>query len=49
MIDKNLLRLIGENKKYIFYTVGLMVLGLFANGVTRFTPKTVGITDKSVA
>lgn len=23
MIDKNLLRLLGDNKKYIFYTVGL--------------------------
>ncbi len=35
MIDKNLLRLLGDNKKYIFYTVGLMVLGLFANvGIT---------------
>lgn len=35
MIDKNLLRLLGENKKYIAYTVGLMVLGLFANvGIT---------------
>lgn len=31
MIDKNLLRLLGNNKKYIFYCVGLMVLGLFAN------------------
>lgn len=31
MIDKNLLRLLGDNKKYIFYSVGLMVLGLFAN------------------
>ncbi|MBE6594182.1 MAG: ABC transporter ATP-binding protein/permease [Ruminococcaceae bacterium] len=31
MIDKNLLRLLGKNKKYIFYTVALMVLGLFAN------------------
>ncbi len=31
MIDKNLLRLLGDHKKYIFYTVGLMVLGLFAN------------------
>lgn len=31
MIDKNLLRLLGGNKKYIFYTVGLMILGLFAN------------------
>lgn len=35
MIDKNLLKLLGENKKYIFYTVGLMVLGLFASvGIT---------------
>ncbi len=34
MIDKNLLRLLGDNKKYIFYTVGLMVLGLFANITT---------------
>ena len=31
MIDKNLLRLLGDNKKYIFYTVALMVVGLFAN------------------
>lgn len=31
MIDKKLLRLLGDNKKYIFYTVGLMVVGLFAN------------------
>ncbi|MBQ8392807.1 MAG: ABC transporter ATP-binding protein/permease [Clostridia bacterium] len=35
MIDKNLLRLLGGNKKYIFYTVALMVIGLFANvGIT---------------
>jgi len=35
MIDKNLLRLLGSNKKYVFYAVGLMVLGLFANvGIT---------------
>ena len=35
MIDKKLLRLLGDNKKYIFYAVGLMVLGLFANvGIT---------------
>ena len=35
MIDKNLLRLLGSNKEYIFYAVGLMVLGLFANvGIT---------------
>ncbi len=31
MIDKKLLALLGENKKYIFYTVGLMIVGLFAN------------------
>ena len=31
MIDKKLLRLLGDNKKYIFYTVALMVVGLFAN------------------
>ena len=35
MIDNNLLRLLGGNKKYIFYTVALMALGLFANvGIT---------------
>lgn len=35
MIDKNLLTLLGDHKKYIFYTVALMVLGLFANvGIT---------------
>lgn len=35
MIDKNLLQLLGKNKKYIFYTVALMVVGLFANiGIT---------------
>ena len=31
MIDKKLLRLLGDNKKYIFYTVALMVVGLFSN------------------
>lgn len=31
MIDKELLKLLGGSKKYIFYTVGSMVLGLFAN------------------
>ncbi len=35
MIDKDLLRLLGGNKKYIFYCVGLMLIGLFANiGIT---------------
>ena len=31
MIDKKLLSLLGHNKKYIFYAVGLMIVGLFAN------------------
>ncbi len=31
MIDKQLLRLLGTSKKYIFYTVALMVVGLLAN------------------
>lgn len=31
MIDKKLLSLLGDNKKYIFYTVVLMVVGLLAN------------------
>ena len=31
MIDKELLRLLGSNRKYIFYTVACMVLGLCAN------------------
>ncbi|MBQ8291818.1 MAG: ABC transporter ATP-binding protein/permease [Clostridia bacterium] len=35
MLDKELFKLLGGNKKYIFYTVALMVLGLFANvGIT---------------
>lgn len=35
MIDKDFLRLLGGNKKYIAFCVGLMVLGLFANvGIT---------------
>lgn len=31
MIDKELLRLLGSNRKYIFYTVACMMLGLCAN------------------
>lgn len=31
MLDKQLLRLLGGNKKYIFFSVGLMLLGLLAN------------------
>ena len=35
MIDKQLFKLLGGNKKYIFITVALQVLGLFANvGIT---------------
>ncbi len=33
MIDKKLLRLLGDDKKYIFYTVALMLIGLFS-GIT---------------
>ena len=31
MIDKKLLKLIGDSKKYIYYAVAFMILGLFAN------------------
>ena len=31
MIDKQLLKLLGGSRKYIFYTVGSMTLGLLAN------------------
>lgn len=31
MLDRKLLNLLGKNKKYIFYSVALMILGLFAN------------------
>ena len=31
MIDKKLVHLLGNNKKYLFYTVALMIVGLFAN------------------
>ena len=35
MIDKELFKLIGKNKKYIFIAVALQVLGLIANvGIT---------------
>ena len=35
MIDKELFKLIGKNKKYIFISVALQVLGLVANvGIT---------------
>ena len=31
MLDKELLRLLGGNRKYIFYTVAVMMTGLLAN------------------
>ena len=31
MLDKELLRLLGGNRKYIFYTVEVMMTGLLAN------------------
>ena len=35
MFDKELLKLIGGNKRYVVYTVLFMVLGMFANiGIT---------------
>ncbi len=44
MIDKKLLHLLGENKKYIIYCVGLMVLGLSANiGITASICWAVGL------
>lgn len=44
MIDKNLLRLLGDGKKYIFYTVALMLLGLLANiGITASICWAVGL------
>lgn len=44
MIDKDLIRLLGNNKKYIFYVVGLMVLGLIANiGITASICRAISI------
>lgn len=31
MLDKELLRLLGSNRKYIFYTIAVMMVGLLAN------------------
>lgn len=31
MVDKKLIRMLGDNKKYIYYTVALMIVGLIAN------------------
>lgn len=45
MIDKNLLRLLGENKKYIFIAVALMAVGLLANvGITACICWAIGLT-----
>lgn len=42
MFDKELLKLIGGNKKYVVYTVLLMVLGMLANiGITASVCRTV--------
>lgn len=44
MIDKALFKLIGGDKKYIFYTVALMVLGMAANvGITAGLCWAVGL------
>ena len=49
MIDKELLKLLGGNKKYIFYTVGFMVLGLFANlTVTASICQTIYLLSQEV-
>ena len=35
MFDKELIKLMGENKKYVAYVVLLMILGMLANiGIT---------------
>ena len=52
MIDKKLLRLLGDNKKYIFIAVSLMVLGLFANvtitgSLCYAIYLTVGLSEKA--
>lgn len=52
MIDKNLLRLLGNSRKYIFYTVLGMLLGLFANlavtaGICSLTAMTASASGRS--
>lgn len=50
MIDKNLFKLLGSNKKYIFYTVGLQVLGMIANiGITACICRAVGLAAARAA
>lgn len=59
MIDKQLLRLIGGNKKYIFYTVALMVIGLlssvtitasicYAIYLLAYTEKALNVSDFAI-
>lgn len=59
MIDKQLLRLIGGNKKYIFYTVALMVIGLlssvtitasicYAIYLLEYTEKALNVSDFAI-
>ena len=44
MIDKELFRLIGKDKKYIFISVFLSILGLFANlAITYFICAAIGV------
>lgn len=50
MIDKQLMRLIGGNRKYIAYTVLLMILGLAANlSITASICRTVELLVESAA
>ena len=45
MIDKKLLQLLGNNKKYIYYTVAFMIVGLLANiMITASIVKTIELT-----
>ena len=43
------MELIFKRQATVANTPIVMKFDVFANGVTRSTPKTVGITDKSVA
>lgn len=47
MIDKKLLALLGKNKKYIFYTVALMIVGLIANiAITACICYAIGLASR---
>ncbi|MDE5666744.1 MAG: hypothetical protein K2I29_00720, partial [Clostridia bacterium] len=49
MIDKELFKLIGKNKKYIFLAVGLQILGLLANvGITASVCWAIGLCAELV-